>query len=66
MELKGIENKTKRAIEKWKLFEKHYKAGMEVEKIGRIVKKKNGKPYSRQYIYRALQKLDALRKEGKI
>lgn len=63
-ELKGIENRKKRAVKVWKHFKTLYDAGMSVTDIAKSVKKKNGKPYSRSYIYEAFEKLKKVEKEA--
>lgn len=62
-ELKGIENRKKRAVKVWKHFKTLYDAGMSVDDIAKSVKKKNGKSYSRSYIYEAFEKLKQVKKE---
>lgn len=62
-ELKGIENRKKRAVDVWMKFRALYDAGLPIDEILNRVKKKNGGKYSRQYIYSAFKKLERYLKE---
>jgi hypothetical protein len=57
---KGIENRKKRARKVWQKMAALYNRPanpLTVAEIVRVVKKKNGKPYSRSYFYEAMAKL---------
>jgi DNA-binding PadR family transcriptional regulator len=60
---KGIENRHKRAVRVWlKMWELYTDpvSPMTAEAISKRLKKKNGKSYTRGYVYDAFKKLEAL------
>lgn len=61
LQLKGPENRRKRAVTMWKKFYKDYndkKNPLTVEQIAKKYKKRNGQQYHPKYIYKALRLLD--------
>lgn len=57
----GIENRTKRAIKVWLKMWALYTdpvTPLTVKEIAKKVKKKNGKHYTREYVYEAFRKLE--------
>lgn len=62
-QLKGRENRRKRALNIWRKMWRMYSDPINplpVEEIARRIKKKNGKFYSRGYIYQAFRNLRSL------
>lgn len=60
---KGQENRRKRAVKKWLLMWELYThplTPLTVEQIAKKVRKKNGKAYTRQYVYKAFKKLEEM------
>lgn len=60
IKLKGHINRRQRVFPVWLKMKKYYDEGKSVSWIAFKLRKENGEPYSRQYIYHVFKKLKDL------